>query len=278
MHPELERLHRDFGWTPDSHLTWDADRHIWVDVNREQSKSVYLDDTWRTMDDLLDESWWYRTRNVIIERALRRANVNGAIWDVGGGTGVVSKFLQSRERQVLGVEPSNAGAVMTAQRGVHSFCATLEQLGLPSESLNAVSMFDVLEHVDDRRSTLREVHRILLPGGAFILTLPALMSLWSQFDIDGGHYLRYNKKLIRRELETQGFVVTRVGYFFVTTVVPLLLLRALPYRLGLRRAVATSETLSASGGLLGRLLARFEISLALRLPIGSSLLVIATKR
>lgn len=104
------------------------------------------------------------------------------------------------------------------------------------------------------------------------------MSLWSQFDIDGGHYLRYNKKLIRRELETQGFVVTRVGYFFVTTVVPLLLLRVLPYRLGLRRAVATSETLSASGGLLGRLLARFEISLALRLPIGSSLLVIATKR
>ncbi len=52
-----------------------------------------------------------------------------------------------------------------------------------------------------------------------------------------------------QELELHGFEVVRCGYFFALTVIPLLLLRALPYRLGIRKSVATEATLGASGGL-----------------------------
>lgn len=278
MHPELERLERDFGWKPESVTTWDEESRIWVDSRRAPDKSVYLDETWQSMDSLLDESWWYRTRNLIILRSLERTRLGGTIWDIGGGTGVVSRFLASHQHSVIGVEPSRAGAVLAARRGVHSFCSTLEDLQLPTESLKAVSLFDVLEHVDDRARTLRDIHRVLAREGTLILTLPALESLWSQFDVDGGHHLRYNKRTIRRELEGHGFDVTRLGYFFVLTVAPLFLLRVLPYRLGARKAVATEATLGASGGLVGKLAAWFERTVALRSPIGSSLLVIARKK
>jgi hypothetical protein len=111
-----------------------------------------------------------------------------------------------------------------------------------------------------------------------VLTLPALSSLWSQSDVEAGHYLRYSKRSIRRELEAHGFDIIRSGYFFALTVPPLFLLRALPYRLGMRKAIATEATLGATGGRLGKLLAAIEKFLAFRTPFGSSLLVIARKR
>ena len=278
MHPELERLQKDFGWKPETVATWNEELQIWDDPLRVPDRSVYLDETWRSTDALLDDSWWYRTRNLIILRVLEGTRLDGATWDVGGGTGVVSRFLATHHHSIIGVEPSRAGAVLTAQRGVQSFCSALEDLRLPTESLKAISLFDVLEHVDDRPNTLREIHRVLARDGVLILTLPALTSLWSQFDVDGGHHIRYNKRTIARELQAHGFEVERLGYFFSLTVIPLYFLRALPYRLGFRKAVANEATLGASGGIAGKIASWIERTIALRTPVGSSLLVIARKR
>jgi hypothetical protein len=96
--------------------------------------------------------------------------------------------------------------------------------------------------------------------------------------VDAGHYLRYNKRSIKKELESNGFEVVRMGYFFTLTVLPLFVLRALPYRLGIRKAVGTEATLGASGGLLGKAAAWLEQRIAFRTPLGSSLLVVARKR
>ena len=278
MHPELDRLKREFGWTPDSVATWDDSLRIWINARRTPDKSAYPDETWRATDALLDDSWWYRTRNEIILQVLNQFRPAGAIWDIGGGTGVVSRFLTSHQYRVIGVEPSRAGAILTASRGVHSFCAALEDLRLPTNSLTGITLFDVFEHLDDRPAALREIHRVLDDKGVLVLTVPALTTLWSQFDVDAGHYLRYNKRTLRKELESHGFEVVRSGYFFALTVIPLLLLRALPYRLGIRKAVATEATLGASGAFVGKLAAIVERAIALKTPIGSSLLVIAKKR
>ena len=139
-------------------------------------------------------------------------------------------------------------------------------------------MLDVLEHLDDREKALTEVHRVLTPNGRLVLTVPAIASLWSQFDVDAGHYLRYNKRSIKKELESNGFEVIRMGYFFALTVLPLFVLRALPYRLGVRKAAGTEATLGASGGILGRVATWIERVIAMKTPIGSSLLVVARKR
>ena len=277
MHPELERLERDFSWRLQNVASLDDKSGSWCISTTVIDASVYSDEQWVTMDSLLDESWWYHTRNFIIHETLRIHGIEGPVWDIGGGSGVVAKYLDGHGIPTAVIEPSYGGAALAAKRGVLSVCAAFEKLRLPKSSLHAVSMFDVLEHVEDRESLLREVHRVLVPGGHLVLTLPALQTLWSQFDEDGGHFLRYSKRVIARELNRNGFEVCRTGYFFLLTVLPLFLLRVVPYRLGLRRAVATESTLGASGGLIGRFAARVEQLLAMRAPFGSSLLVIAKK-
>ena len=278
MHPELERLERDFAWTPNLVAAWDGRLSIWLGSGQQLDKSVYDDQTWEEMDALLDDSWWYRTRNSIIYSTISKSGVNKVMWDVGSGTGVVARYLSAKGLPTIGVEPSHAGAVAGARRGVLSFCASIEQLQLPNSSLENVSMLDVLEHLDDREKALTEVHRVLTPNGRLVLTVPAIASLWSQFDVDAGHYLRYNKRSIKKELESNGFEVIRMGYFFALTVLPLFVLRALPYRLGVRKAVGTEATLGASGGALGRVATWIERVIAMKTPIGSSLLVVAQKR
>jgi SAM-dependent methyltransferase len=278
MHPELERLERDFAWTPNLVAAWDSRLNIWLASGQQLDKSVYDDQTWEKMGALLDNSWWSRTRNSIIHSTIHKSGINKVTWDVGSGTGFEARYLSAKGLPTIGVEPSHAGAVAGARRGVLSFCASLEQLQLPNSSLENVSMLDVLEHLDNRENLLAEVHRLLTSDGRLVLTVPALTSLWSQFDVDLGHYLRYNKRSIKKELESNGFEVIRMGYFFALTVLPLFVLRALPHRLGVRKAVGTEATLGASGGILGRVATWIERAIAMKTPIGSSLLVVARKR
>jgi len=278
MHLELERLERNFGWRPTDVANWDSHLNVWLGHNQQLDKSVYDDETWEKMGALLDNSWWSRTRNSIIHSTIHKSGINKMVWDVGSGTGFEARYLIAQGLPTIGVEPSHAGAIAGARRGVLSFCASIEQLQLPSSSLENVSMLDVLEHLDNRENLLAEVHRLLTSDGRLVLTVPALTSLWSQFDVDLGHYLRYNKRSIKKELESNGFEVIRMGYFFALTVLPLFVLRALPYRLGIRKAVGTEATLGASGGLLGKAAAWLEQRIAFRTPLGSSLLVVARKR
>lgn len=278
MPSELARLHEHFGWSPNSVATQHHETGVWVAKNQEVGSTVYSDERWVEMDALLDKSWWYDTRNKIILDALRGSGVGSALWDIGGGSGVVAGFLNGNGYEVIGVEPSRGGAELASRRGVISFSADLADLELPSGALDAVSMFDVLEHVEQRDRILGEIRRVLKPGGYLILTLPALKLLWSQFDEDGGHFLRYGRRAIRKELGSNGFEIQRAGYFYFLTVLPLLLLRVIPYRLGRRQAVGNEATLSASGGILGRLASIIERKMSMRAPFGSSLLVIAQKR
>jgi ubiquinone/menaquinone biosynthesis C-methylase UbiE len=277
VHPELERLRHEFGWQPDVATTYDPDTNVWRSPAIEVDDSVYADEQWRELDALLEHGWWTMVRNRIVEDALVNHQVTTTLWDVGGGTGIVSSYLHSHGFPVIGVEPSHVGAMLTARRHVTSFCARLDELQLPDESLQGVSMFDVLEHLPDRDAMLREIYRLTAPGAHFILTLPALRILWSQFDLDQGHFIRYSKRAILRDLQRHGFQVVQSGYFFALTVLPLFLLRALPYRLGYRNAIATAATQAADGGILGRVAGWIERRLAMRVPFGSSLLVVARK-
>jgi ubiquinone/menaquinone biosynthesis C-methylase UbiE len=275
---ELERLATTFGWVPPPqsklHLPELPNQYLFV----SSVKSAYADETCCHYDEMAANSWWFTTRNAILWRTAKELLQGSALWDVGGGSGVVARFLISQDVDVVLVEPSKGGATIAHQEGVPSLCATLEQLHLPDACLPAVGMFDVLEHLEDREQALNEIRRVLIPGGLLLLTLPALSSLWSGYDVIGGHYLRYNKRSIRNQLERHGFEIQRIGYFFAMTVLPAYLIRVVPYRLGFQKPIAQDIALSASGGVIGRIAAMLERWLAMRTPIGSSLLVVARKR
>ena len=277
MHAELTRLEREHSWRIDSVLSRDTLRGIWKSSSAATNQTAYLPTQWAELDNLLEDGWWTAVRNRVIERVLHTSQVHSALWDLGGGTGTVSRHLLSKGFSPIGVEPSMYAAELATARGVETLCADLIELNLPTASLHAVSMFDVLEHLDHREQVLHEVHRVLKPGGHLVLTVPALMMLWSQHDVDLGHRLRYSRGTLAQSLAECGFAIERIGYFFFLTVLPLLLLRSIPYRLGRRRVIASSAVLSAKGGTLGNFAGLVERNLALRVPVGSSLVVVARR-
>ena len=102
--------------------------------------------------------------------------VRGKVLDVGCGAGSVAKAVK-RERadlQVFGCDLSQSALAVAnhSPEGVDFRLATAEQLPFSDGEFDFVWIFDVLEHVESPEQVLREVARVLRPGGGFHIVLP----------------------------------------------------------------------------------------------------------
>lgn len=193
----------------------------------------YPDDAAALLAKAEDSSFWFRHRNDVIEALLDRYPVNGAIWDVGGGNGYQARMLERSGHTVVLVEPGMAGCENAIARGVTRVVrATLGALHLKDASAAAITLFDVVEHLSDPRELLGECRRVLAPEGRLVVTVPAYETLWSDEDDYAQHHRRYTRRRLEVELEAAGFEVEHATYFFQALVMPILLLRSLPYRVG----------------------------------------------
>ena len=197
-----------------------------------------------------NESPWYLERNRLIAEALVRDGLPETLIDVGGGNGVVAAHLDSLGIGTTVVEPSRGAAARAASRGLPTVCGLLADLRLPDASIEAIGMFDVLEHVEDPTELLREAHRVLRVGGRVALTVPAVPALWSRADELACHHRRYTRAGLETELRTAGFRVTICHSAFAVLVPAVALMRVVPDRLGIRRgdiSEAASGTRQVAG-------------------------------
>ena len=152
-----------------------------------------------------DRSFWFRHRNRCIASVVRRFAPEGALLDIGGGNGYVSKGLTEAGIACALLEPGIDGAVAARARGVDPvICARLEDIGLAPGSLSAAGMFDVLEHIEDEADALEQVHALLRPGGPLLLTVPAYAFLHSADDVAAGHFRRYTLRSLTRAVTDCG--------------------------------------------------------------------------
>jgi SAM-dependent methyltransferase len=235
-----------------------------------------------------DRSYWFRHRNACILAAMRRHPPAGPVLDVGGGNGYVTRGMIDAGFPAVLLEPGPAGAFNAkVRRGIPEVvCATLEEAGIPENSLDAAGLFDVLEHIEDDRGLLAALHARLKPGGLLYLTVPAQGALWSASDVRAGHFRRYRPAQLEA-LFDGAFDLRCLAGFFRALVVPILAFRAIPFRLGLARrgsVLPAAREHGVQGGgsvrLVERLLAgelrRIEAGTAGRW--GASLLCVARKK
>jgi hypothetical protein len=181
-----------------------------------------------------DSSFWFRHRNICILEAVTQFPSSGPLFDVGGGNGFVAKSLQDAGFEVVLLEPGAVGTANAKRRGVQNVVrATLEDAGFLPNSLPAIGLFDVVEHMKDDRSFMEMIRFHLSARGRVYLTVPAYQALWSLEDIAAGHHRRYSSRVIRQLLAKAGFVVEFLTGFFQYLPPAIFALRVIPFRLGL---------------------------------------------
>ncbi|PIK14684.1 class I SAM-dependent methyltransferase [Halobacteriovorax sp. JY17] len=239
----------------------------------------YPDDGHKQTYLIEDNSFWFRSRNKIIEYVTDRFGFGSSFADVGGGNGYVSSYLKSQNKDVSIhlIEPGQRGCENAQSRGldkIHN--TTLETLNLTFDS---IGLFDVIEHIEDSVSFLKKVREKLNKNGLLYITVPAYNFLWSEKDDDAGHHRRYTLKLIKEELSQSGFKTQYSSYFFGILIPFIFLLRSLPYKLGHRNpSDASNDHKSGQTGLLLEKILNLElitIKKGLKMPIGASLVIVA---
>lgn len=175
----------------------------------EQSEQYY-----RHYLEAARSHWWFRGREQVLQAVIRplvRLAPGTLIIDVGSGPGGPTRALFPEGRIVaIDVSPM---ALAAYPGGAQRVVGDGTQVPCQTARASVVCAFDVLEHLDDDREALRNWHRVLVPGGWLLLTVPAYPFLWSRHDVANGHRRRYDASSLRRRLTAAGFTVVRLTYF-----------------------------------------------------------------
>ncbi len=163
------------------------------------------------------ERWhfWFKGRQVIVEQLLEKylANKPGLL-DIGCGTGFGDELLRQKGYATAGLDVRPEGLRAFRQRSTEALLVQADATHLPIADLAFQSsiMLDVLEHLDEG-VVLKEVCRILKPGGVVIISVPAIPWLWSYRDRAAGHRRRYSRSHLTKVLNDAGLEVMEFRHY-----------------------------------------------------------------
>lgn len=160
----------------------------------------------RKLAALEDTHWWYRERRHLLATSLR-GRTPGRALDIGAAGGGNTRVLRDLGWDASPLEYGADGAEVAHERGLPVMRADATLLPLADASLDLVVAFDVLEHLDDDDACVREVARVLKPGGTFLVAVPCDPKLWSAHDEAVDHVRRYTRSTLQAVLEGDGMHV-----------------------------------------------------------------------
>ncbi len=91
------------------------------------------------------------------------------ILDLGGGTGRIAKFFIGKARRVVVADPSTAMIGSCLKKGLECVVTSGNKLPFSDNIFDKVLIIDALHHIQEKEAVLKEVRRILKPGGNLIL-------------------------------------------------------------------------------------------------------------
>lgn len=157
--------------------------------------------------------WWYRARTRLLEEALGSyADKAARVLDVGSADGPSVAWLRgSAQHASLDLDPRGLGT--------NGVCGSALSLPFADGVFDVVAAFDVVEHCEPEETAMREIARVLAPGGRLLMSVPAYQWAWSDFDEENGHHRRYTRPRAERAAQRCGLTVDRSTYAF-TSVFP----------------------------------------------------------
>ncbi|RIL00858.1 MAG: methyltransferase type 11 [Proteobacteria bacterium] len=165
-----------------------------------------------------DAHWWYRQMRRVLRWHLERFAPDWrerAILDAGCGTGGNLAQLEGRGRRV-GLDYAPEALAGCRTRGLPELVrGSVTALPFADGSFGAVLSISVLYHewVRDPAAALRELRRVLAPGGLLLVDVPGYRSLTSPHDEAVMTARRFTAGELRALVEASGFEVLRVTHW-----------------------------------------------------------------
>ncbi|MBI4786626.1 MAG: class I SAM-dependent methyltransferase [Chloroflexi bacterium] len=162
------------------------------------------------------------------EDLIARNSHTRRLLDVGCHIGVMVELAKERGWDAWGVEPSTWAAEQARANGLHVLTGTLADVGLEENYFDVVTMWDVIEHLTDPAAEIRQIQRVLKPGGIFVVHTIDIESLFARLMgprwpwLMEMHLYYFSPRTLGKMLEQTGFEVIRsnaqgrflrLGYF-----------------------------------------------------------------
>ncbi len=168
--------------------------------------------------------WWFQARKKIIDQIISGISLkkHNNILDFGAGSGVNLDMLAKYGLVDIHEQNKYARSIIKKNKKIKRLHSTLN---IKKKFYDLILVADVIEHVKQPEKLLKELKKFLKKDGRILITVPAYQFLFSKKDKVLGHYRRYNKKLLKNELNK--FKIENISYFNTFLCIPIIIMTLL---------------------------------------------------
>jgi len=202
---------------------WEGKKINWIDGLRAIFSIVRYNFFDRETEDIVYETLQNMKRLHRYNRwifSTFRPFLGRRVLEIGSGIGNITKFLLDRDLVIAtDVEPKYLSLLKNTFGKYKKF--VIERLYIPgaeseryrSYPIDSVICFNVLEHIEQDETALRNIYDLLEPGGRLLLLVPSHPWAYGSLDQHLGHRRRYGRRELKNKLEARGFRVIYLKYF-----------------------------------------------------------------
>ncbi len=240
--------------------------------------SVSMADAW--FEIATEEHFWIQMRFLAIQKLFSKYLPDkGTFFEIGCGNCIFRDQVENNLNISIDACDLYEFALKKAKKGRGRLMVydIMEQNPSLLHKYDGVFLMDVVEHIKDDVSFLKAAANYVKPGGLIVINVPALMSHYGKYDIEVGHYRRYNFKMMRTLFKEARLEIIEMDYWFAF-LLPLLVIRNFLLRFKKKEEII-STGFAPPGPFANKILHGLKnLELMLGIPFkkitGSSLLVI----
>jgi SAM-dependent methyltransferase len=239
------------------------------------------------LERIEEHHWYYAGKRELVRRWIQQArppHKSDRLLDCGAGTGRFAAEMDGLcDVWVLDDHEDALTLLRKRFRADRILNLAGDRVPLPDASLELVTALDVLEHTPDDAAVVRGFSRLLVPGGLAVVTVPAGMALWSDWDVSLHHYRRYDRVGLRALFPPTEWEVVFANYTNVVAYPAVWMLRRwrkwFPDKAAGVAVKRAEDKVPAAW--LNRILRRVFVGMAfwrVPMPFGVSLILVARRR
>lgn len=161
------------------------------------------------LEELLNAEVMQNYNYFIVNMAMKYASYSKTVVDFGAGIGTLSLIFRDKFK----IQPFCIEIDKTNKKYLEKRCFEIgDDFSTIENKVDLIFSSNVLEHIKDDLTVLRDMKAQLTEGGKIFLYLPAKMFLWSKLDEDVRHYRRYEYSEIIIKCEQVGLTIEKLHF------------------------------------------------------------------